>query len=268
MNHDGNEHLYEGEYYLKLEDASIYYKVIGEGVPLFLLHGGPGFSHDYLLPHLVNLADEGFQLVFMDHRGGGRSAEPYHEATIKLDMLVEDIESLRVELGLQQINIIGHSFGGIVAVQYALKYGDCLNKMVLCNCASFVQSLSIEGERVRAQHMQELEHPLLAFFHNPMNLSQLIPGPHFMNEQYYGLTSSKLGADSFHTVESIRLGDVQATTLIIHGREDFIPCAASAYLANRIPNSRLHYVEECGHFAFIEQNEEVNTLISLFLKDL
>lgn len=254
------------EDYLCSKGANIYYKVIGEGEPILFLHGGPGFSHDYFLPHFLKLADMGYQLVFMDQRGGGRSVEPYHLDSITIDNLVEDIESLRKHLNLSSMHLMGHSFGGYLAVRYAMKYAENLNKMILCNCASFNRSLVMKGDEIRNQRMLECGNPLMAFFYDKSKMELLHPGLYFMNGENYEYTSKKLGEESFESLKALNISNISTPCLILHGEYDFIPQEASAQLAKKLQSSELYTVRNAGHFSFIEKRDEVIEIIESYLR--
>ncbi len=92
----------------------IFAKTVGRGAPLVILHGGPGASHEYLLPHLLPLARH-HQLVFIDERGSGRSERLVDSSGYTVEAMVEDVEEVRVALGLGKIDLLGHSYGGVLA---------------------------------------------------------------------------------------------------------------------------------------------------------
>ena len=100
--------------------ARIYFKTLGRGVPLLLLHGGPGADHSDFLPALRPLARH-CQLVLIDERGSGRSERLKDPKGYTLDRMVKDIEHVREHLKLPQIVVLGHSFGGILAQAYAVQ---------------------------------------------------------------------------------------------------------------------------------------------------
>jgi proline iminopeptidase len=110
--------------------ALIYYKIIGRGTPLMIVHGGPGASHDYLLPHLLPLMRTN-KLIFIDERGSGRSSKIEDAKQYTVANMVEDIESVRQALGLGKISLLGHSAGGVLAEAYALKYQQNLSHLIL-----------------------------------------------------------------------------------------------------------------------------------------
>src|SRR6202045_2752978 len=108
----------------------IYYMQIGIGKPLVILDGGPGASHEYLLPHLLPLARNN-RLIFIDERGSGRSQRLENPSGYTVENMVEDVEAVRQALGLGQISLLGHSYGGLLAQAYALKYQKNLSALIL-----------------------------------------------------------------------------------------------------------------------------------------
>src|SRR5262249_35740971 len=114
------------EGYIDTQQVLIYYKSFGIGPPLVILHGGPGASHDYFLPHLVPLARRN-RLVLIDERGSGKSSRLENPAEYTVDTMVEDVEAVRESLHLRKINLLGHSCGGVLAQAYAFKYQQNLD---------------------------------------------------------------------------------------------------------------------------------------------
>jgi len=108
----------------------IYYWEIGRGTPLMVVHGGPGASHDYFLPYLLPLARYN-RLIFIDERGSGKSEKLDDVSQYTVENMVEDCEAVRLALGLGKISLLGHSYGGVVAQAYALKYQKNLSHLIL-----------------------------------------------------------------------------------------------------------------------------------------
>ena len=116
----------------KINNGEIYYKTMGTGEPVVIVHGGPGLDHSYLLPQMQELAKD-YQLIFYDQRASGRSSRDVPEATISLRGFVEDIEGLRQLLDLDSIHLMAHSWGGIVAMNYAIDFPQNLKSLTLIN---------------------------------------------------------------------------------------------------------------------------------------
>ena len=144
----------------RIRGTEIYFDVDGAGlVPdgdrmvdrpvLFLLHGGPGGDHTGFKSTVARLVDVA-QLVYIDHRGSGRST-PADPATYTLEENIDDVDALRDYLGLESICLLGSSYGGMVAQGYAIRYPGRVSNLVLCATAPSHRFLDdarqIVGER-------------------------------------------------------------------------------------------------------------------------
>src|ERR1700686_2673772 len=116
--------------FVDLNGVMIYYVALGRGEPLLIVHGGPGASHDYFLPYLLPLARTN-KLIFIDERGSGRSQKLEDASKYTVENMVEDVEDVRLALGLGKISLMGHSYGGVLAQAYALKYQKNLTHLIL-----------------------------------------------------------------------------------------------------------------------------------------
>src|SRR5512135_3342987 len=114
--------------HMQIRDVSLFVKVMGQGYPLVLMHGGPGPDHTSLLA-LQPLADQ-FTLVFYDHRCNGRSMGA-EASSMTFENLTADADALRQALGFDKWAVLGHSFGGYVALEYALRYPHSLSHLLL-----------------------------------------------------------------------------------------------------------------------------------------
>ena len=110
----------------------IYYETLGKGDPLVIVHGGPGASHDYFLPYLIPLARKN-KIIFIDERGSGRSEKLEDPSGYTVENMVQDVEVVRQALKLGRISLLGHSYGGVLAQAYALKYQNNLSHLILCS---------------------------------------------------------------------------------------------------------------------------------------
>src|SRR3972149_6036360 len=125
--------------HMQIRDVSLFVKVIGQGYPLVLMHGGPGLDHTSLLP-LQPLAEQ-FTLIFYDHRCNGRS-EGAEVSSMTFENLTGDADALRQTLGFDRWAVLGHSFGGMVALEYALRYPERVSHLMLmdtCGDIGWVQ---------------------------------------------------------------------------------------------------------------------------------
>ncbi len=107
----------------------IYYTTVGRGAPLVIVHGGPGASHDYFLPYLLPLARHN-RLIFIDERGSGKSEKLTILRDTPWKIWWRMWRRCALALGLGKINLLGHSFGGVLAQAYALKYQQNLSHLI------------------------------------------------------------------------------------------------------------------------------------------
>ena len=113
---------------MPIRDVRLFVEVVGRGYPLALMHGGPGGDHWTMLP-FRQLADR-FTVVFYDHRCNGRSAG-VPVTSMTWENLTADADALRQRLGFEKWAVLGHSFGGKVALEYALRYPESLSHLIL-----------------------------------------------------------------------------------------------------------------------------------------
>ena len=133
--------------YVYSNGVRLYYEMIGQGEPLLLLNGGPGFPHDYLqqLQMLAPYAN----LVFFDQRGTGKS-DRVDPAGYTIDANVEDVENLREALQLGPCGVLGHSWGGMLAQAYVLKYPQHVIRLILADTFSSIADCNAALARMRA----------------------------------------------------------------------------------------------------------------------
>lgn len=157
----GGFEIHEG--FADWNGALTYYKTIGRGAPLVIVHGGPGASHDYFLPYLLPLARTN-QLVFIDSRGSGRSEKLEDPSQYTVENMAEDVEGVRRALGLEKISLLGHSCGGPVVMAYAFKHQENLSHLILASTFASTRELNEVLARMKAampdvdrKRMEELE---------------------------------------------------------------------------------------------------------------
>lgn len=279
--------------------AALYYRAIGQGPPIIVLHGGPGFDHSYLLPDMDRLADA-FRLVYYDQRGRGRSSENVRPEAASLQSEMDDLDSLRDIFRLESVALLGHSWGGLLAMEYALRHPERVSHLILLNTApaSYDDGQLFERERdamspddtelLRVlESRPELEagdpEARAAYYRvyfrrtlrSPVLLDRLIEGLRagWTNEDILTAraTSARLWHETYETPTYdvlSQLARLRAPTLVLHGDYDFVPIACAAHIAEAIPAARLVVLRGCGHFAYIERPDEVRgALIAFFQGD-
>jgi len=144
------------EGFVDAHGVMIYYKILGRGAPLVMVHGGPGASHDYFLPYLLPLARHN-KVIFIDERGSGRSQKLEDASGYTVENMVEDVETVRQALGLGKISLLGHSYGGALAQAYALKYQANLTHLILGSTWSSTKAINEIFVRMKQNMSPELQ---------------------------------------------------------------------------------------------------------------
>lgn len=271
---------------MQIRGIPLFVEVMGQGYPLVLMHGGPGLDYTTLLP-LQALADQ-FTLVFYDHRCNGRSTGA-DVSTMTLDNLTADADALREALGFDEWAVLGHSFGGNVALEYALRYPQRISRLVLMNTgadqrwvrdnapallakrgysAAAVQAACrfYSGQITPDEFFSTFRKFMSAYNYDnslPALARTLISG-HMPKFQPEALVFGYQALDGWSVVD--RLGEITVPTLVIAGRYDFLfPPEHQAILADRLPNAQLELIERAGHDPHMERTGEVNRIIRQFL---
>ncbi|MGZ4779876.1 MAG: proline iminopeptidase-family hydrolase [Thermoanaerobaculia bacterium] len=143
------------EGYVDANGVLIYYTAFGKGDPLVIVHGGPGASHDYFLPHLIPLARTN-RLVFIDERGSGRSEKLDDVKQYTVEGMAADVEAVRRALNLGRINLLGHSYGGVVAQAYAFEHQDQLKHLILASTFHSTKALNDVFVKMKEKMSPEL----------------------------------------------------------------------------------------------------------------
>lgn len=258
---------------------------------IMVVHGGPVMDHSYFIPHLDGLAAE-YQLLFYDQRASGRSAVDIDTATMNLDGFTEDIELLRQAMGFDQIDLLGHSWGGLLAMKYAIRYSGNLDHLILSNAmAPSATDWKAEtqeiGKRATEQDAKEREalmssgalssddprdairKLLLQSFAPQMykrsnidSLQLYVPIDFMIRSQVYALLRPDMEAfDLYPDMEKIT-----APTLLLYGETEPGPAMYADKVTGRVQSSELVIIKEAGHFPFIENQVDYNKAVLNFLK--
>ncbi len=268
---------------IEVRGVGLFERRIGSGPPTVVLHGGPGAHHDYLLPGFDALA-HGRELIYYDQRGGGKSPVS-RETPVGWREHVADLEALRQAWGLEQLTLAGYSWGGLLALLYAVEYPARVERLALVSPAPawreardvFEQrfserNLAPELQRRRAelrdiglrdrdpaayaQRMFELS--VAAYFHDPERARDLTPF------RVTGRTQQEVWASlrDYDLRPDLERLDLPAT--VLHGEDDPIPLEAVATIA-RLLNAPFHPLPRCGHVPYVEAFEQFLAVLDEFL---
>jgi len=283
----------QAEGYVDAHGMLIYWMAVGKGEPLVVLHGGPGASHDYFLPYLLPLART-HRLIFIDERGSGRSQRLQDASGYTVEAMVEDVEDLRVALGLGQISLLGHSYGGVLAQAYALKYQQHLSHLILNSTFPSTEQMNKVLAREKAQlppdklaKLNALEQAGLfgkgeVWEHGrySMEYATLAWGPGYFPFLYgarpdanydpatgaptdwelyramWGEHGEFVIDGNLKSVEFVeRLPSIHVPTLILVGDHDECDPSLSREMHEKIAGSKLVIFPNSGHMNFVDQPE-------------
>jgi proline iminopeptidase len=269
------------------DGTTLHYDVIGDGAPVVMLSGGPGFSPDYLRPLAELLSGRSF--VLLHQRGTGRSViEKYDMTALALDTLVADVEALRQELKQERLTIVAHSFGGILSMMYVRKHPERVAALALVDSGGptlqsvpkFNTNLNTritEEEQARVKEWSAPERMKADRRRAVLEITRAKTAAYFADRSKAALLTDKLDDSSFRDevfwsivpqmmTLDVRAGleKLDAPVLVLHGKQDPLESAAEVHAA--FPKSRLVEIEGAGHFPWLEQPEVVKRELDGFLK--
>ena len=283
----------------------LYFKSVGHGPPLVVVHGGPGASHDYLLPNLYRLASH-YRLVFIDERGSGRSPRLEDTSLYTAEKMADDVEAVRAALQLGKIALLGHSYGGVVVQAYAFKYQDHLTHLILGSTFSSTRELNEALVRLKqampAEKRARLEaleraglfgqgepwergrypdeyaklawgigyFPALYGARPDANYDPLLSNTSNSWDLYRAMWGSHgefVVDGNLKEVEWVdRLSEIKVPTLILVGEHDESDPAMSREMNAKIPGSKLVVLPNSGHMTFVDQPDLFIKAITDFVR--
>lgn len=281
------------EAYVPVRHGKLFCRTMGKGSPLIIVHGGPGVSHEYLLPFMGELAKTNW-VIFYDQRGSGKSQVSPDADSIKLDLFIEDIEAIRKSFGFGKVSVLGHSWGGHLAMLYAIRHPKAIDKLILSNSMGAISSdfslFMKEWQKRLGSQVEEINQikqsaafaagdteafakfydiQNRAYCFNPESAGKLhIKQPPNVNVRGFKTCEILKNNYLIHPFDlTSGLEKLKCKTLVIHGDTDPIPVQTAENIHKRISGSRLIVLEKCGHFPYVESPESYFSHINSFLKD-
>lgn len=258
----------------EVNSVELYYVEAGAGVPCIALHGGLGYDHSYLRSTFGPLEDV-CRFVYLDQRGNGRSGRPPLQ-TISISQLARDVDGLRGHLGLDRVALLGHSYGGFVALEYATRFPARVTHLVAVDTSpgAFEPTQEELAERAEPSWMtaavraaaerlsrglpttdEEFEQmlPVIA----PVYLKDL-PAEPLVRLLADTVLDARTATHSMAALQgwsvADELGRITAPTLVLCGRYDLMTTPeCSRRLATAIPGAELVFFENSGHFPWLEE---------------
>jgi len=278
--------------------AELYAREVGHGTAIIVLHGGPDFDHSYLLPELDRLSDS-YHLIYYDQRGRGRSAAGVKPEDVTLASDIEDIDKVRQYFHLHSVVLLGHSWGTLLALEYALRYPQHVSRLILMNpgpaSGADYQQLRkewlekradlVEGKKAIAATAAYKEgDPAAVTAYYRIHFKPAFARPEDYEKFMTRLSASftKEGVLKARAIEARlddetwllpgydlipRIKSLKIPTLVISGDHEFIPASTAVNIARAIPNARLVTLKDCGHFPYMECPVPVREQIDLLFRE-
>jgi len=275
--------------YVVSEDVNIYYRDYGKGTPIVLLSGGPGQSSNALLPIVERLKGR-YRTILVDQRGTGKSnLEIIDSTTITLEKYVEDINNVREYLKIEHWIVIGHSWGGGLAMALTAKYPNHTSKLILIGSIGIdttFMNYAFDNLRYSEDDLENIE-----FWSEPEVIA--LNPERAAYEFYRSLLSTRVYNQSakreilknfvvepntfeiaplmFKHLKTIgydlkpQLGKFYNPALIIQGRQGFLGGWTAFTIYQTIPDCQIEFIEKCGHFPFIERPDDFYQALETFL---
>ncbi len=266
--------------FVKVLDFNLFYRTFG--VPkkgtVLCLHGGPGATHDYLLP-LADIAKHGYRVVFYDQLGCGRSDLPKDTTLFIPERYVEEVEGFRKAMSLGKVHIIGSSWGGMLALAYALKYQRNMKSMTTVGGLHNVPMTIREMQRMKKKLPSEVLKKLSKYeaegdYENPeyqkavmqfyrRHLCRLDKWPkdlvHSLDHTSKPVYHTMNGPNEFTIVGNIRywnitdqLHKIRIPTMVMTGQYDEVSPKVGRDMHRLISGSKLVVFPGCSHTPFWE----------------
>ncbi len=271
----------------------IHYRIFGKGTPILIIGGGPGDVSDRYLSLSEGLS-ENYRCILVDQRGTGKSSPAvYDSSTISIDLTLDDFEAIRIKLGLNNWKVLGFSYGGYLASVYTAFYPSSVSSLILLGSMGFDTDVFAPFVDNITSRLNASDLELFEFWSDSARVAQdakhalveriraRMPG--YFYDRKKSLIVSQAIKDSDFNFEMGRWiwGDIQKRNLdmvkrvsyfdkpvlILHGRQDPLGESVAQDLARYYNNSKLIFVEKCGHYSWIEQPEKVYSSIKEFLSD-
>ena len=277
--------------------AELYSREIGKGPAIIVLHGGPDFDPSYLLPELDRPSDS-YRLIYYDQRGRGRSADHVQPEDVTLASDLADLDKVRQYFHLDSVVLLGHSWGTVLALEYALRYPHRVSRLILMNPGpastddykelrkAWLEKRPDEMERrkaISASAAYQEGDPAAVTAYYRIHFKPALARPEDYEKFMTRLSASftKEGILKARAIESRlmtetwsspdynllpKLKSLSIPALVIYGDHDFIPATTATHIADAIPNSRMVTLKDCGHFTYLECPAPVRENIDAFFR--
>lgn len=256
-------------------DVNIFYRIFGQGDPLLVINGGPGFSSEGFT-ELAKKLSEKYRVILFDQRGTGKSVLPsVHNNNISMNLMTNDIEALRVHLDISEWTILGHSFGGMLAYHYSARHPDHVSGLIASSSGGldleFLQYFSLnqqltpaevdslsywnarinEGDTTSYAEKKRREFMAAAYVYHDKNIPEVAERLSQGNSMINELVWRDLQRIRYDM--SDELSDFEKPVLIIQGKQDLVNESTARKAYEIFPNAELFLLENCGHYGWLDR---------------
>ena len=284
--------------YAPFREYRTWYRVAGEGAPLVVLHGGPGCTHNYVLS-IGDLAGDGRAVVHYDQLGCGESTRlPDADSAFWTPALfLDELDNLLSHLGIaDSYDLLGQSWGGMLAAEHAVRRPAGLRRLVIANSPASMSDWRTEAGKLRAELPENVRETLETYeatgdYANPeykaasqifyaRHVCRIVPNPpevertNKLMEEDATVYNAMNGPNEFYVIGSLkdwsivdRLPEVNVPTLVINGRHDEATDDCVKPYVERIPNAKWIRFENSSHMPHVEERERYMRTVAEFLGD-
>jgi proline iminopeptidase len=254
-------------------------------IPLLCINGGLHFGHDVLWPALAPLSANR-QLVFFDQRGRGKSQQPPGARGARIEHDAGDVPAIRAALGIDRWNVVGHSWGGGIAMLAAAQDPEAVNKLVLVDAVGPTSEWLSRLHQAALDRLDGERRDALARL-DPLALHEDNIGRHaeytsalypawFADREFGAIFSSPRASSGTGAAVAARLrregydwtdriSSIRVPTLIVHGDHDLLDVSVARSLSRLIAGSEVSIIEHAGHMPFWEAPEDFFARVERFL---
>lgn len=278
-------------YSTNTDGSKTFYKIYGKGEPLLIINGGPGMNSNGF-EALAKKLSEKYQTILYDQRGTGKSVlKELNSETITMKLMAEDIESLRKHLKIEKWSILGHSFGGIMAAHYATIYPKTISKIVFSASGGVDLGLTEYVSASINSKLSKTERDSLNYYNNKiangdtskktlLGRGRALAPAYLFNKKYIPILAERLTQGNSTINQLIwddlqkikfdckpKLKDFNQLVLIIQGKQDIIKPETAEIAHSVLKNSKVIYLDHCGHYGWLDAEQEYYKSLFDFLKN-
>lgn len=276
---------------LKSTDGTpIFCRIFGGGKPLLIINGGPGMNSNGFEDLARTLSESGNLVVIYDQRGTGKSkVDRPNSSNITMDLMVSDIEAIRTQMKFNTWNVLGHSFGGMLASYYAAVHPDAIDKLVLSSSGGIDLEL-LNNRNIIRDKLSKTQRDSLDYWEARINngdttfkarlgRGRALAPAYVVNPRYYPTIAKRL-TEGNRTINALvwqdlnrmhfdcaqKLKTFKKPVLIIQGKQDIVPEKLAEKAHSVFENSKVVLLENSSHYGWLDAERAYFAEIKEFLK--